>query len=115
MLSNGDDIRTRHLNQLSIWSAYNCNSYLEDLNSVFDSSIEINVVGTNSGSDAQLEVLGLKIIGIRDCYPWMSPDDNLPCRRGHASSSYIAWMNKFNKYRRKAYPGWNGVVMSTSA
>lgn len=42
-----------------------CSSYLENLNPVVYSSIEINMVGTNSSCDAQFEVLGLNIISIR--------------------------------------------------
>lgn len=46
---------------MHIW----CSSYLKNLNPVVYGGIEINMVGTNSSSDAQFEVLCLNIISIR--------------------------------------------------
>lgn len=44
MLSDGDDIGSRNF---------------EDLNTVFDSGVEVNVVRANTGGDTELKVLGL--------------------------------------------------------
>jgi hypothetical protein len=82
---------------------------------MFYSGIEINMVRTNSSSDAQFEVLGLKSISIR--FTINEPQTTIYLLNEITRQVTNRMINIFNKFiiTEKPYPGWNGVVMSTSA
>jgi len=62
MLSHWDDIRARYLEwTVEARTKYNPNtwSYLQDLDTAVNSSVQVNVIGSNTSSDANFEILRL--------------------------------------------------------
>ena len=63
MLSHWDDIGTRYLEwivEMRTRHKSNVQLYLQDLYTAFNSSIQVNVIGSDTGSNANFEVLRLQ-------------------------------------------------------